>query len=91
MAWGAASPTQQAIRGEYFGRLHYAKINGFANLFMTAGSVAGPAIAGYVHDAVDTYDPTFLGFAAISLVSGLVIWHARRPTLKPRSPSVAAP
>ena len=46
---------------------------------MTAGSVAGPAIAGYVHDAVDTYDPTFLGFAAISLVSGLVIWHARRP------------
>ena len=91
VAWGAASPTQQAIRGEYFGRLHYAKINGFANLFMTAGSVAGPAIAGYVHDAVDTYDPTFLGFAAISLVSGLVIWHARRPTLKPRSPSVAAP
>ena len=82
IAWGAASPTQQAIRGEYFGRLHYAKINGFANLFMTAGSVAGPAIAGYVHDALDTYDPTFLGFAALSLVSAAFIWQAKRPTLK---------
>ena len=91
VAWGAASPTQQAIRGEYFGRLHYAKINGFANLFMTAGSVAGPAIAGYVHDAVDTYDPTFLGFAAISLVSGVVIWHARRPTVKSAAPPGSRP
>lgn len=79
IAWGAASPTQQAIRGEYFGRLHYAKINGFANLFMTSGSIAGPALAGFAFDATHTYQGSFTAFAVLSLVSAVVIWHAKRP------------
>ena len=82
LGWGGSSPTQQAIRGDYFGRANYAKINGFSTTFQTAGAIVGPTFAGFTYDSTGSYQIAFLCFAGLSTFSGILVWIARRPVLR---------
>ncbi len=48
-------------------------------LFKTAGSIAGPAMAGFTYDATEGYNSAFLAFAGMSMLPCMLLCFARLP------------
>lgn len=78
---GARVPLLTAIRGDYFGRRHFATILGVSQMPMNLFMVGAPILAGYLFDIFGSYTIAFVGLAAINFLGALTILLARRPVL----------
>ena len=61
-----------------FGAKYLAKIYGVLNLALLPGGFLGPIFAGVVADRLGSYDPAFVCFAALNLVSLGLLFGLRR-------------
>jgi len=77
IGFGAGIPVRPALRGEYFGRASFAKIQGFMAPITMIGSMSGPIIAGHVYDVTGTYRISFLVTALLQFLGVITIYFAR--------------
>ncbi len=80
-AYGGAAILMNAIRGEYFGRRHYATIMGLMEIIQMFGVVLGPISAGWIFDLTGSYRLAFLIFGVLAALATVLTFFARRPTL----------
>ncbi|MQF64817.1 MFS transporter [SAR202 cluster bacterium AC-409-J13_OGT_754m] len=67
MTWGVRGPTLGAMRGDFFGRRHFAVISGFNQLVTMGGQTIGPLLTGFM---ADRYGYP-MGFKVIAIITGL--------------------
>jgi MFS family permease len=77
IGFGAGIPVRPALRGEYFGRKSFAKIQGFMAPITMLGSMAGPVIAGRVYDVYQSYDASFFVTGLLQFLGAGIIFFAR--------------
>jgi MFS family permease len=70
---------QSLITAECFGLVSFATVSGLAGVFTMSGAAFGPAIAGFIFDATQSYRTAFNIFAAMSVIAILVIYFAKPP------------
>ena len=68
----AVFPVTWAMVGELYGRRHFAKVRGNMGFFYQWGGMIGPAVAGAVFDATQSYQSALLGMAALYVVAALL-------------------
>jgi len=69
---GMMSPRTPILR-EYFGIRRFGTIFGLASVFVTAGTVVAPPVAGWVFDTMGTYLPVWLVLSAAALMGVILI------------------
>jgi MFS family permease len=79
LTMGGILMMQSLITGECFGMVSFATISGALGLFIASGSALGPAIAGFIFDATQSYQIAFAIFAAISLLGSVLVLFAKPP------------
>jgi MFS family permease len=77
IGFGGTIPLNPAIRGEYFGRAAFGKIQGFMAPIMMMGSVIGPPLVGYLFDITGTYRSGFLIIALLQFLAAITVFFAR--------------
>jgi len=77
IGFGAGIPVRPALRGEYFGRKSFAKIQGFMAPITMLGSMSGPIVAGHMHDITGSYKISFLVTALLQFLGAVIIFFAR--------------
>ncbi len=84
IGFGGTIPLNPAIRGEYFGRAAFGKIQGSMAPIMMMGSVLGPPFVGHVFDISGSYKGGYLIIALLQFGAALTIFFARpaRTSLK---------
>ena len=82
LGWGAPN-LLFALRGDYFGRTHFATIAGVQQSFVAVGTVIGPVFAGLVYDTTQSYQIAYVTFI-ISIALGAVICFFSRPPNLPK-------
>lgn len=78
---GGRGPPLHAIRGEYFGRKHFATIMGIGSLISSVSGFITPLLLGYLYDVQGTYLWGFLGMSAVTLSGAVIILFATKPRL----------
>jgi MFS family permease len=79
LAYGGLASLQEPIRADYFGTKAFATIQGVSRTVTTAGTFLGPVVAGFCYDVTKSYAIAFSIFAAVSLISSILMFLARRP------------
>jgi MFS family permease len=79
LAYGGLASLQEPIRADYFGTKAFATIQGVSRTVQTVGTFLGPLIAGFVYDITKSYFIAFAIFAAVSIVSMILMFLARPP------------
>jgi MFS family permease len=79
LAYGGLASLQEPIRADYFGTKAFATIQGVSRSITTAGTFVGPVLAGLFYDFTKSYSVAFTIFAAVSLLSALLMFLARPP------------
>jgi MFS family permease len=79
LAYGGLASLQEPIRADYFGTKAFATIQGVSRTVQTVGTFLGPLIAGFVYDITKSYFIAFAIFAAVSVVSMILMFLARPP------------
>ena len=82
LAYGGLASLQEPIRADYFGTKAFATIQGVSRTVTTAGTFMGPIVAGFLYDVTHSYTLAFAMFAAVSLLSMVLMVFARRPEAK---------
>ena len=65
-------PVTWAMVGDLYGRKHFAKVRGNMGFFYQWGGLFGPALAGAIFDATQSYEPALLGIAGLYVISALL-------------------
>ena len=68
-----------SLLADYFGRSDFGKIQSVLFSGFTAANVAGPVMAGAVHDTTGSYTLIFAGYAASAVIAVLVTVLVSRP------------
>lgn len=79
LTMGSIIMTQSLITAECFGMISFATVSGLMGMFVSAGSAIGPAIAGMIYDATQSYHFAFTLFAGLSLLASVAILFAKPP------------
>jgi MFS family permease len=79
IGFGGTIPLNPAIRGEYFGRAAFGKIQGFMAPIMMMGSMVGPPLVGHLFDVQGTYRNGFLIVASLQVLAAVIIFFAKPP------------
>jgi len=82
LAYGGLASLQEPIRADYFGTKAFATIQGVSRSITTAGTFVGPVLAGLFYDFTKSYSVAFTIFAAVSLLSTLLMFLAKPPAKK---------
>jgi MFS family permease len=82
IGFGGTIPLSPAIRGQYFGRAAFGKIQGFMAPIMMMGSMTGAMVAGILYDRMGTYTLSFGITALLQFLAAFTIFFA-----KPAQPS----
>ena len=77
IGFGGTVPLNPAIRGEYFGRAAFGKIQGVMGPIMMMGGVVGPPLVGYLFDTTRTYRTGLFAIAVLQLLAAVTIFFAR--------------
>ena len=77
LTMGGILMMQSLLIGECFGMVSFATISGAIGLFVASGSALGPAIAGFIFDATQSYRIAFTIFASISLLGAVLVLFAK--------------
>jgi MFS family permease len=90
LSWGTRGPLMAAIRADYFGRTAFGAISGYTSLVLTAGTISGPLLAGFLADQLGDYR---VGFTVLALLAGCgcVFWILATPPAPPAEPLAGAP
>jgi MFS family permease len=88
IAYGGGIPIFMAMIGEYFGRMNFATIRGFMQLFHIPTTVFGPVFAGLVYDATGSYEIAFTSFIIALVVGAAFLVLARRPLPPTRAEAI---
>ncbi len=67
--WGARTPIQFSILGDYVGRTNFGKISGMVQAIGVPLSIAGPVLGGAMADWQGDYVVTFLILAGLSIMA----------------------
>ena len=81
LCYGGLASLQEHIRADYFGIRHFASIQGYSRLFVTAGSVMGSIGAGIFHDLTQSYTGALLVFAGSAFTSTVLMFFTLPPAL----------
>ena len=79
IGYGVRTPLIHAMRGEYFGKKHFATITGFSSMIVAISMVSTPILVGRYYDIYKSYDGAFLIVSTLCFLSSLVILFARNP------------
>jgi MFS family permease len=79
LAYGGLASLQEPIRADYFGTKAFATIQGVSRTVTTVGTFLGPVLAGFCYDVTKSYTIAFAIFAAVSLISTVLMFLAKRP------------
>jgi MFS family permease len=79
LAYGGLASLQEPIRADYFGIKAFATIQGVSRTVTTVGTFLGPVVAGFCYDVTKSYTIAFAIFAAVSLISTVLMFLAKRP------------
>jgi MFS family permease len=87
IGFGGTIPLSAAIRGQYFGRAAFGKVQGFTAPIMMLGGMTGPLLAGFLYDARQSYTLGFTVVAVMQFLAAFTIFFAKPAQL----PEQAAP
>ena len=73
IGYGGRNPFIHAMRGEYFGRKHFATITGLSSLGVGISMMISPLLVGMFFDIQNSYEKSFYVLSMLCLVSSLVI------------------
>ena len=79
LCYGGLASLQEPIRADYFGVRHFASIQGFSRMFVTAGSVMGPVSAGFFYDLTHSYTIPLAVFAGSAFASTVLMFFTLPP------------
>jgi len=79
LCYGGLASLQEPIRADYFGIRHFASIQGYSRLFVTAGSVLGSFGAGILHDLTHSYTVALMLFAGSAFISTVLMFWTTPP------------
>ena len=65
-------PVTWAMVGDLYGRKHFAKVRGNMGFFYQWGGLFGPALAGAIFDATQSYEPALLGIVGLYMISAIL-------------------
>ena len=96
LCYGGLASLQEPIRADYFGIRHFASIQGYSRLFVTAGSVLGSSGAGILHDLTHSYTVALMIFAGSAFISTVLMFWTLPPAMPgssslPPSPGTTSP
>ncbi len=77
----AVFPVTWAMVGDLYGRRHFAKVRGNMGFFYQWGGLFGPALAGAIFDATQSYKPALLGIAGLYVISAGLYLCLSKPWL----------
>ena len=83
---GGRVPSTSAMRGAYFGRKNFSMILGLSFMPISFTMFAAPLFAGYMFDATDSYNVSFIVIAVLNVIGGcayLLMGQPKPPTSKP--------
>ena len=80
---GVRVPLLVAIRGDYFGRKHFATIFGVSQLPMNLLMLGAPVLAGYLFDSTGSYTIPFIGLGILNLLGGAFMLLVHKPKQRP--------
>ena len=86
LCYGGLASLQEPIRADYFGIRHFASIQGFSRLFVTAGSVMGPVSAGFFYDLTHSYTVPLTIFAGSAFTSTVLMCWTTPPARTASTP-----
>ena len=78
IGFGGSVTIRAVLLSRYFGREKFGSILGFTIGMMTLGNIIGAPLAGFIFDRWHSYQLAWLGCAALSIVSILIIVAAPR-------------
>ena len=76
---GSWLPTASMLTSTTFGLTDYGTIFGVVTLFLNTGAAAGPLMAGYMYDVMNTYQWAFIIFLVLYAISTPTILAVRQP------------
>ena len=79
IGFGARTPMLLAMRGEFFGRRHFATIFALSSFPMSIGMMIAPVLVGLSHDTFDTYDWSLYVLAGFCALASITALFAKRP------------
>ena len=81
LTMGSILMTQSLLTAECFGMVSFGAVSGLMGMFVAAGAAIGPAIAGRIYDATQSYHLAFTLFAVVSAVAAVAVLFAKPPTI----------
>jgi len=81
LTMGSLIMMQSLLIGECFGIPSFATVSGAIGLCCMPGAAFGPLIAGVIFDATQSYQGSFILFAAASFVAMGVVYFAKPPSM----------
>lgn len=80
VAWGGGGGIIEiSMRAEYFGRKHFATIQGLGALLSAFTVMAGLTFAGFSYDKTGSYQVAFYTFAGVAVLAVAAMYAAKRP------------
>ena len=78
--WGGiGGAMSMALRGEFFGRRHFAAIASVTTLVIGLGEIAGPFVAGRIFEETGSFKLAYVAFAIAALISAIGLLSLRPP------------
>ena len=84
LCWGLRVPLTNSVTGDYFGRAAYGKILGTQQTISAVMGIIGPLVVGYLADVIGNYRMPFAMLAGIAMISALMFFLVRPPTIPAR-------
>ena len=79
VGFGARTPMLLSMRGEFFGRRHFATIFALSSFPMSIGMMLAPVVVGWSHDTFNTYDWALYVLAGFCALASVTVLFAKRP------------
>ncbi len=79
--FGAYVPLDILLRGRYFGRKVYGRVQGLSTIISAPFAFLSPIFAGWVYDTTGKYNIAFILFASLAVIGAIIMCFARVPKI----------
>ena len=86
---GGATPLRAPVIREYFGIKNFGAIFGLLAVFITAGTIVGAPLAGWVFDVRGTYNPIWFVLSGLTMIGTILSLIMPPPASRNSSPVVS--
>jgi len=80
--YGGMAALASPVVAELFGLSSLGVILGVTSICVESASAIGPVVAGHIFDITGSYSLAFLIYAAVSIISLILVWRLRPSSLK---------